>query len=147
MSKFAQFAVAACCVAGISACSTINTNDGCSTIPESEIKMPEYKVILERVKTPARVSGEASVHVLFGIFSWGPSAYADNTNFGETQWFSTTRDAKTAATYNACKENNVDVVLGAKYVLEQTNYFIYKKVKCSLSGYPARIVDLQEIKD
>ena len=46
------------------------------------------------------------------------------------------RDAKAAAVYNACKAAKCDMLLSAKYELTTTDYFVYKVVNCTVTGFP-----------
>ena len=47
--------------------------------------------------------------------------------------------AKQGATYNACEAAKADVILGAKYKLDIADYFVYKTIKCKVTGYPGTI--------
>ena len=41
--------------------------------------------------------------------------------------------------YNACEANKADALLGAKYKIDTEDYFVFKKVKCTATGYPGVI--------
>lgn len=119
-----------------SGCKSVNTNDGAKALCMSRMKVPFAPVMEHKDK---KVNGEASVHVLFGIFSWGQSEFADDTNLGSSSIFSAVCKAKAAAVYKACKANNADVLLATKYEINTSNYLVYKKINCKVSGFPAVI--------
>lgn len=148
MKKMTQIVALAALAAGLSACTSINTSDGANVIPVAKIEMPKYQAVVERGKDPLKtITGEASVNVLFGFISWGAgNGIADNSSFSEFEFLSTTAAAKNAAVYNGCQANNVDVILGGRYEISQTNYFVFKKVNCKVTGFPGKVVDVKEVK-
>jgi len=118
-----------------------HTNDATAEV-KFNVKAKEYQA--DVVTGKQAVSGEASVHSLFGIISWGVSKYADNafvtTSASPLQL---TVDpltvAKQGATYNACEASKADAILAAKYQIEVADYFVYKVIKAKVTGYPATI--------
>ena len=129
----------------LSGCKSINTNDAASATKfESTVAYDTQLTVAEKA-----VTGEAQINVLFGFIAWGVSSYADDA-------FSTTTDdsplsliatpnklAKQAAVYNACEANKADALLGAKYKIDTKDYFVFKKVKCTATGYPGVIKGIQ----
>ncbi|MBQ9789738.1 MAG: hypothetical protein IJW31_09110 [Lentisphaeria bacterium] len=132
----------ACTVCAIifSGCRVINTNDAATAVNfDATAKVTPQVEVADKA-----VTGEATVNVLFGCIAWGASSFADDA-------FSSTSNnplslvaspntlAKQAATYNACEANKADALLGAKYKIDTMDYFVFKTVKCTATGYPGVI--------
>lgn len=124
-------------------CMSTHTNDAAAPAAVT-VKAPVFTANV--VAGKAKVAGDATIHNLFGIISWGVSSFADDA-------FVSTTDAsilpikialpadlaKQAASYNACAKAKADVILAAKYKLDIADYFVYKTIKCKVSGYPGTI--------
>jgi hypothetical protein len=123
-------------------CTSVTSNDGANAIGMENLKMPVYAPIITRSKK--KVTGTSHLTVLFGIFSWGDNKFADNTTF--SAFGSILPDARNAAVYNACERSKSDLILAAKYEVEKTNYFFYSTINCTVTGFPAVIKDLKEVK-
>ncbi len=138
---------------GFAGCSVTNTSDAgtMNLYPElfkpSEGYRPIYEVDMEK-----KVSGTANVHVLFGIFSWGESKFADNGDiFGGDAWFesifpSAKKTSGKAAFYKACAEAKCDAVLAARYEIVTKDYFVYQNTTTTVTGYPAFMKKLEKVK-
>ena len=121
-----------------------NTNDAAAAV-SYKVKAPVFTANV--VAGKAVVAGEATVHNLFGIISWGPTAFADDAfvsvdNGASLLPFKLAMPAdlaKQAASYNACAKAKADVILAAKYKLDIADYFVYKTIKCKVSGYPGTV--------
>jgi hypothetical protein len=124
-------------------CTSINTNDGANAVSVDRLQLP-YEPVLECQKQ--KVSNEANVSVLFGFITWGESKFADDTALGDFSLFAPTAQVKAAAVYKACKANNADLLMAAKYEIETQNYFVFKKVNCKVAGYPATVKGIQKSK-
>lgn len=93
-----------------------------------------------------KVSAEVGLNVLFGFITWADGDIADqgmtkstlNTKMGKL---------KSAAVYKACRKARSDVLLAVKYDIETTDYFLYRKIKCRVQGFPANIIGIQETKN
>ncbi len=123
-------------------CKSVNTNDGASAIA-TQAEPVKYEPVLELKNQ--KVSGEAEVHVLFGIFTWGQSTFADDTMLGDFSLFAPVAKAKSAAVYKTCKANQADTLLATKYEINTTDYFVYKKIDCQVAGYPATIKGVKKV--
>ncbi len=122
-------------------CTSVNTSDGATAIPQPCTDGPGYTATF--AKKTARVSGAADVKVLFGIFAWGAEGFADNAKFSIFSILPSAENfAKSAAVYNTCQKNKVDTLLGTRYTLTSTDYFVYKTIKCEVAGYPATMTGL-----
>lgn len=87
------------------------------------------------------VEGNATVNCLFGIFTWGVSSQAvgidyTGTSAGASMFTSPADIAKNGAAFDACTGAKADLLLAARYNLTETNYFVFKKVECTVKGYP-----------
>lgn len=126
-----------------SGCITVNKNDG----GESSMTMPIIKDIIHEKITVADtpVSAQDEVQCLFGIICWGSSAthVADVTD--ELVPFGALVKAKNGAYANACDQAKCDRLVGTRYTVTTDDYFVYKKVKAEISGYPATLSGVEVI--
>ncbi len=154
MKKIAMCLVAVAAVAVVmTGCKTTYTNDMAAD-SKSAMVPAVFQLKIEHKDT--KVEGEATVHTLFSLFSWGTDSYAERTFLGGSAATSATYGAsmvpmaglfsgifpdpvilaKKAASYNACKAAQADLLIGAKYIVVEDWYFVYSKVNCKVSGYP-----------
>jgi hypothetical protein len=144
MKKMLLLASAA--MALMTGCMSTNTNDGAVAAP---ITMRNKEYIADVTVQKTAVSGEATANCLFGFITWGVSEYADeafvkNSGLGISLGGADTV-VKQGATYQACEAAKADYLLGAKYRIDTSDYFIFKKVKCTATGYPATIKGVKEV--
>lgn len=130
-------ALAAVLMAG---CMSTHTNDGTAVVKIAVTK--DYKA--DVVAQAKAVSGEATVHNVLGLITWGVSDFADDafvtTSGSPLQLGVSPLDAaKQGATFKACAASKSDAILAAKYKLDIADYIVYKQVKCKVTGYPAAI--------
>ena len=118
-----------------SGCLSVNKNDGgnsclkpCAVKDRVHVK---YEVGKERVQA------SDEINCLFGFICWGSTAHiADQGEFG----FGVKAKAKNGAYANACDEAKCDSIAAARYTIKMEDYFVFKKVKAEVSGYPVRVV-------
>lgn len=134
--------VAACAIAAfMTGCMATHTNDGTVTVkPVVKSKVFEADIVAGK----QAVSGEATVHNLFGLITWGVSDFADDafvTTSALPFQFTVSPDtvAKQGATYNACAASKADAILAAKYKVDIKDFIVYKSIKAKVTGYPASI--------
>ncbi len=147
MKKMLILGVAAIAGLVMTGCTSLNTNSAAAD--SKAVVVPavfEQEVELKKDKA----EGEATVHVLFGIFSWGVSEFADRAELGRPNaGMSLIPDpaceAKAGAVFNACKASESDLLVGSKYEVNVTNYIVYKQYNCKVSGYPAIEKGLKQI--
>lgn len=149
----------------INGCVEINSSDGGSmnihpiTIGPTDDYRPIYKVDSSR-----KVTAQSSVKCLLWLFSWGSdNAYADNIDMirnnqahfiGYGNPFLVRLfpflDAKVlaarAAFYKACKENSCDAIMAARYEISFENYFIFKVMRVTVTGFPATLTSVEAVK-
>ncbi len=104
------------------------------------------------------INGEATVHSILGIFSWGPNTQAVGIHYGlesdeknsvlDALYFSTSkgeRVARNAAAYEATNSVKADIILAPQYTLTADDYFFYKKINCKVKGYPGFVKGVKVI--
>lgn len=113
------------------------------------------------------IRGSATVHSLFGIFTWGANVQAVGVDSGisfsvkdgvklDGKLFSfankSEHDARSAAAYRATVSAKADMILAPQYVITVKDYVIYKSINCRVKGYPGyikgvNVVDSPKIND
>jgi len=149
------------CVAAVgimTGCTSFNTSDGASLMPQVSADHPGYEAKLS--VGDKRIQGEATVNVLFGIFAWGTDGYADNTKLSTASPVAlplpvpvpvpelpTAEDfAKKASVYNVCEAKKVDTLVGSRYTIKTVDYFVFKIINCKVEGFPAKITGVTQKK-
>lgn len=144
MKKIPIFAGVA--LALMTGCMSTNTNDGATPVSFAVAKAYTADVDVQKEATQA----EATVNCLFGLITWGVSEYADDafvtSNTGLGLFKDPATVAKQGATYKACDATKADYLLGATYRIDTQDYFIFKTVKCTATGYPATVKGVKEAK-
>lgn len=138
-------------------CTSVNTSDAGSmnVYPATVGPVDSYRP-LYKVNEKERVSGQAKVNVLFGIFAWGDtSAFADNATLSASDsvfgalfaWLPNAKEiAAKAAFYDACKTSNSDAVVAARYEIQTDDYFVFKKMNVKVTGFPATLTGVEIVK-
>lgn len=135
--KKALLLAAVCAVAAfVSGCIANHTNDAATSAKACVTK--KFEADIAAGKTA--VSGKATVHNVLGIISWGVNDYADDafvSGAPSLQLFASPLTvAKQGATFNACNDAKADMLLAAKYKIKISDFFVYKKVECDVTGFP-----------
>ena len=137
------------CAVFVCSCTSINSSDAGDlaiypkTVGPTDLYRPLYSI-----DTKTRVSGSANVNILFGIFMWGDNAgVADNAGIrGFLAWFSPKNLAAKAAFYDACTKAQCDAVVSARYEITTKDYFVFKKSKVTVKGFPATLTGVEVVK-
>lgn len=152
MKKIAMCLVAvAVCGFILTGCKSTNTSDGGSMniYPQTVGPVDAYRP-LYKVNEKQKVDGEAKINVLFGIFTWGDTTnFADNSSLFGNAWyaaFCSKEMAGKAAFYNACIAANCDAIVAARYVINTTDYFVFKTMKVKVTGFPAVMTGVETVK-
>ena len=142
-------------------CISVNQNDGGNACRKPCIA----KDIVHEKFTVATnaVSAQDQMNCLFGFITWGSTAThtADAVCCGENSQFpfsfpptakalfflSLTEKAKNGAYANACDAAKCDQIVGAKYQVKTTNYFIFKIYEAEITGYPASLTGVELIEN
>ncbi len=135
--KKALLLAAVCAVAAfVSGCIANHTNDAATGAKACVTKKFEADIVAGKTK----VSGKAMVHNVLGIITWGVNDYADDafvSGAPSLQLFASPLTvAKQGATFNACNDAKADMLLAAKYKIKISDFFVYKKVECDVTGFP-----------
>lgn len=133
-------------------CVSVNQNDGGNACRKPCIA----KDIVHEKFTVAQntVSAQDQMNCLFGFICWGSTAThtADavcngpvTTPFallptGESK-------VKNGAYANACDMAKCDQIVGAKYKVTCEDYFVFKKYKAEITGYPATLSGVELIEN
>ena len=129
----------------LTGCVSVNTSDGATSIPQPSSCHPGYAAKFAHKNT--RVEGAATVNVLFGIFAWGTEGFADNSKLSTFSFLPSAENfAKSAAVYNTCQANKADTLLGTRYVVTVTDYFVFNTVNGKVAGFPATMNGVVEKK-
>ena len=144
MKKFTLIAVAAFAALIFVGCKSVSTSDGASVVPQVESDHPGYAAKFDIKET--LVSGSAQVNVLFGIFAWGNNGFAENSKLSFFSILpSPANYAKSAAVYEACQANKSDILVGTRYTVTTTDYFVFKTVHCEVAGFPATMNGVEKL--
>lgn len=148
------------CAAGVLAilgtgCTSVETNRVGNQL---QVNMPV--MVQPTIETGNQViNGSATVHSIFGIFTWGPSEQAVGVDYGvasngggtlsELLSFTAKSEvvARNAATYNATTSAKADIILAPQYVLTVNDYFFYKSINCKVKGFPGYLKSVKVVKE
>lgn len=134
------------CAAALAAvtcgCITVNKNDGGNSCIKPNVVKDKIHEKYTVGQTP--VSATDNVNCLFGFICWGSSAthVADCSDAGR---FGATAKAKSGAYANACEANKCDALVGTRYAITTEDYYVFKKVKAEITGYPATMTGVEVI--
>lgn len=117
---------------------------GCTTMRAGEYN-GRLNVVAETTLKPDigvtdKISGSASEILLFGFIPlFGPDKFADGVAYGYVGNSLLNADpygsVKSGAAYNAIKSSGSDLIVAPRYNIESTNYFLFKKVNATVSGF------------
>ena len=138
------FAVAVAAIA--CGCISIRQNDGGNACRKPCIAKD---IVHEKFTVGDKpVSAQDQINCLFGFISWGSTAthFADAV-CGQGPFVNAVGKAKNGAYANACDAAKCDQIVGAKYKVTTEDYFVFKKVKAEISGYPASLTGVELIEN
>ena len=143
--KKTMLILAAAALFALTGCVSVTTSEGATAVPQPDSCHPGYAAKFSLKDT--RVQGSAQVNVLFGIFAWGANGFAENSKLSAFSFVpSPLNFAKSAAVHNTCSANKADTLVGTRYVITTTDYFVFKTVKCQVAGFPATMSGVVEKK-
>lgn len=116
---------------------------GCSSLNTSQFSEPFSGRVSSNLKADVavgeKISGSASSILLFGLITLGaPNKLADGVIYGGVPgnpYFNPYEELKSAAAYNAVTEGKADVIIAPRYTISGTNYFLFKTLNATVSGY------------
>lgn len=114
-------------------CTTVNKNDGGNSCLRPQVIKDGMQIKYDVGEQ--KVSGTDQVNCLFGFICWGSTAshvcdQCEGTFFGKDI-------VKNGAYANACDAGNCDQIVAARYKITTDDYFVFKKIKAEVSGFPA----------
>jgi len=136
---------------------------GCASTHVSKVSGPMAAVTKTVVATPdvvigEKISGEATLSTLFGVFDFGSTKYADGIKYvskvekkqggmpfssDDSEKYS---EAKAAAAYDACQKNGADLLLVPNYQVETKNILnIWRVTHCKVSGFKGVVKKISKI--
>ena len=134
-------------------CISVNQNDGGNACRRPCIA----KDIVHEKFTVAQntVSAKDKMFGLFGLFTFGSSAThtadavcgKDDKSFFEKLFPSAAEKAKNGAYANACDAAKCDQIVGAKYKVKTTDYFVFKIYEAEITGYPSSLTGVELIEN
>ena len=128
-------------------CISVNQNDGGNACRKPCIAKD---IVHEKFTVAAQtVSAQDQLNCLFGFICWGSTAtHIADAVCGQRMLFpDAAAKAKNGAYANACDAANCDQVVGAKYKVTTEDYFVFKKVKAKITGYPATLSGVELIEN
>ena len=134
--------IAAALAALASGCVTVHKNDGGDACLKPDVKKDIVHEKYEVGTTP--VTATESLNVLFGFISFGKTAthIADQAPF--TFW-DKIGEVRNGAYANACDQAKCDSIVGTHYNVRVEDYYVFKKLTCEVTGYPAKITGVELI--
>ena len=129
-------------------CVSVNQNDGGNACRKPCIAKD---IVHEKFTVAAQtVSAQDQLNCLFGLICWGSTAtHIADAVCGERPFPfpNATAKAKNGAYANACDAAKCDQVVGAKYKVTTEDYFVFKKIKAEITGYPATLSGVELIEN
>ena len=123
-------------------CITVNKNDGGDACLKPRICKDavheKYSVSDKPVTVKATAIG---IMKLFVIGDPEATHFSDQTP--DRFAFGSVAVAKNAAYSKACDAAKCDSIVGARYTVKRTNYFVYDTTTVELTGYPAKLVGVE----
>ena len=127
-------------------CISVNQNDGGNACRKPCIAKD---IVHEKFTVSDKtVSAQDQLNCLFGFICWGSTAthFADAV-CGQGSFVNAVGKAKNGAYANACDAANCDQVVGAKYKVTTEDYFVFKKIKAEITGYPVTLSGVELIEN
>jgi len=121
---------------------------GCASTHVSK-KSSDFQVNMKDViATPEvvageKVSGEATIGTLLGVFDFGSSKYTDGVDLGAGF---IAGPAARAAAYEACQKSGADLLLAPNYQYDKKNYFyVWQVTHCKVTGFKGVVKKISKI--
>ena len=133
-------------------CISVNQNDGGSACRRPCIA----RDIVHEKFTVAKdtVSAQDKLYAVLGLFTFGSSATheadavcAKETSLLDKVFPSAAEKAKNGAYANACDAAKCDQIVGAKYKVKTTDYFVFKIYDAEITGYPSSLTGVELIEN
>ncbi|MDD4556098.1 MAG: hypothetical protein PHE89_02040 [Alphaproteobacteria bacterium] len=123
---------------GLSGCASLNQG-----VPAGALQANVYTNQSANVQVGQKVTADSSANVIFGFITLSEdSKFADGVSYagqGALNLLDTTGAVKSAAAYKAMKSSGADVLVAPTYITEIEDFFVFKKVKVTVSAYKGTI--------
>lgn len=130
-----------------SGCTSINRSYLDSSLQVSVESPMKAKIDVDMTnKLVGYASGGYFLHF---FMTSGDNRYTDNVTFnneksGLFSTWSKVNAVKAAATYNALRTTNADIIVNPQYVVEENHWNpFYKTIKVKVTGYPGKIAAIK----
>ncbi|MDC1174632.1 hypothetical protein OAT67_04535 [Bacteriovoracaceae bacterium] len=130
-------------------CSSINKSHMNSSVQISIASPMKAKVDVDMTR---KLTGYASGGYLLHLLKIsGDNKYADGIAFNGNEpsvfsMLSKVNAVKAAASYNAIRTSEADVLVNPQYVVEESNWNpFYKMIKVKVTGYPGKVVSIRNV--
>ena len=153
MNKIMLGTAVACLGLAMTGCITKYQNDGGDACRAPVIAKD---IVHEKYTLSQKpVSANDTVFCLFGFITFGSSAShvadavcAKSELAGPVSIIPSVKDiARNGAYANACDAAKCDAIAGAKYKVQVDNYFVFKKARAEITGYPATLTGVELIEN
>ena len=134
--------VTCCCAIALSGCASYDTNKQSLNLARADIVSTTFKPNYEVEKMAVSATAQQK-HFLF--FSWGDADLITDENLDDNAP-PEIRRLKKAAVTKACIASDCDLLVGSTYQFERTGFLVGRTVKCTVRGFPAHVVSVEEIK-
>lgn len=127
-------------------CISVNQNDGGNACRKPCIAKD---IVHEKfTMSDKTVSAQDQLNCLFGFICWGSTA----THFADAvccqgPFVNAVGKVKNGAYANACDAAKCDQIVGAKYKVTTEDYFVFKKLKAEITGYPVSLSGVELIEN
>ena len=148
-----MFRISAVCVVVVLLVLVVGCRSNYLSQPASPLKVTTEAKLTPNISVGEKIQATATVHKLFGLFSWGPGTFAEGVNYGTTVietpisssiFGNTVTEAKAAAAYKACTNNKADFIVCPRYYIITRNYFLYRKTKARVFGYKGVLESIEK---
>ena len=122
-------------------CASYNTDKQAVSLPSVGMTTNIFKPNYELGKQPVSATA-VQKHFLF--FDWGDADLLSDESFEGKANPEALRLQKAAVT-KACLEADCDKLVGASFQFQRTSWVIGSKIICTVRGFPAKVVSVEEI--
>ncbi|MCP4177203.1 MAG: hypothetical protein GY756_05495 [bacterium] len=112
--------------------------------PSSPLEITTKAEVKPIIQVGEKIEATATVSRIAYLFISGPGNFAEGVNFqsgyqepnlSESFWGDTIAEAKAAAAYRACSENQADFIIAPRYYIIVQDFPFYRKTQARVFGY------------
>ena len=120
----------------------------------SDVDVKEEANLNANVKVGEKITGSGSESVFLGVFRVPGVKYRASGNttslsnmtpstYGFLNMFNIVEHAKGEAVHDAITTSKADLIINPKFMITETNYLLFKTVKCEVTGLKGTINKVQ----